>query len=258
MAGSFRPLFVIVLLLAITAWPVPGWAQTAARAAVASSLEPVMHELVAVYARETGQRLEPRYAASGRLALQIAAGVAADVFIAADRDHVAWLREQGFINADGQSFATSGLAYFVGDGGALTATEGLDSLGRALDRGTLGRFVIADPDHSPHGRAAREVLLEAGLWSALRNHLVLADDAAQAARFASGGSARAGLVPAHFVDEERLRRRGQAVAVAAELHRPLEYTVVVVNPQSAAGAAFAEFLTSEAARAVLQQYGLHQ
>nr|WP_301289157.1 molybdate ABC transporter substrate-binding protein [Natronocella acetinitrilica] len=223
----------------------------------AGGLDPVLHDLVAHFQRDNGNaRVRIEFGASGKLARRIAAGMPADVYIAADAEHAQWLTDQGLAADIGNVIALGELAYFVPAGAALRANDGLSALAQAMDAGRLGRFVIADPDHAPHGRAAREALLEAGVWAAIQPHLVVADDAAQAMRYVTGGTARAGLVPAHLALRHQERRRGIALLIAPESHEPLEYRVLVINADSAMATAFAEFLQQPEAAARLADYGL--
>lgn len=246
----------LLLSLLLLGFPGVCASQTGLRVMADATLQGVLPEIVGLYRRGGGGPVHVRYAASGRLARQIAAGMTADVLIAADEEHLAWLADQGGVEGTGVVIGSGELVYFVVDGATLRAGDGIEGLGRALDTGRLGRLAIADPDLSPDGRAAREVLLEAGLWARLRPYLVLADDGAQAARFAAGGSARAGLVFAHLTGEAPMDRRGTAVALPEATYGALEYRAVVL-PDSADGARdFVDFLQSGEAVERLRGRGL--
>ncbi|MFT5531542.1 MAG: molybdate transport system substrate-binding protein [Candidatus Poriferisodalaceae bacterium] len=63
----------------------------------ASSLRPVLDELISDYEQDSGVEVEVSYAGSQTLAAQINEGFPADVFISADRSHIDQLTEAGLL-----------------------------------------------------------------------------------------------------------------------------------------------------------------
>lgn len=111
------------------------------------------------------------------------------------------------------------------------------------------RIGIANPAHAPYGRAAREVLEKAGLWSGLAPKVVLAESVRQAMQFAETGNVDAVLTSWSLVHE-----RGGVLVGGPELRQTAALTKSAKN---AAGAqSFLDFLLSDAGRAILARHGL--
>ena len=64
----------------------------------------------------------------------------------------------------------------------------LAGLKAALAAGKVKRFAIANPEVAPYGQRAVEALTHAGLWDAVKPRLVMGENIAQAAQFATSGS----------------------------------------------------------------------
>jgi molybdate transport system substrate-binding protein len=127
---------------------------------------------------------------------------------------------------------------------------------RALRDGRIRRLAIANPEHAPYGRAAREALTALGVWRLAEPRLVLGDSAAQAARFAMTGGAEAGLLPLSLALGPELARAGAHARIDPALHAPLVQTVVLLRGAGQEARAFFDFLASPPARAVLRDFGL--
>jgi molybdate transport system substrate-binding protein len=137
----------------------------------------------------------------------------------------------------------------------LTPDAELKQLAAALDAGTLRRFAIANPEHAPYGRAAREALERAGLWSRLEGRLLLGENAAQAAQFAASGSADGGIIPLSLALAPALAGAGRHVLIAEGWHQPLRQRVVLLKGAGSAARRFYEYVQQPAARAILARYG---
>ena len=78
----------------------------------------------------------------------------------------------------------------------------------AVDAGRVTRFAIANPQHAPYGRAAREVLERLGLWQRLQPAMVLGENASQAMQFAASGSCQGGIVPLSLASAPDIAKLG--------------------------------------------------
>lgn len=217
-------------------------------------LEPVLTELVAQFRRQGTGEIQVRYDAAGRLVDAVIDGQAVDVLLLAGERHPNRLGEEDLLARDAIPIAEARLALYVPYGAPLRADDGLEGVAAAVRGNRLGRFVIPNPARSAYGAAARAGLQEAGLWSLLRSHLSLADDAAQAARFASGGSAQAGIIPVYLARTEPLARRGRWEPIATGL--PVRYSVVLVAGHVPDARGFLAFLQSPEGQEVLERQGL--
>ena len=166
------------------------------------------------------------------------------------------LQEEGFTLDRGVLYGLGRLALYVPHGSSLTPdAELLNNLATALKEGRLRRFAIANPEHAPYGRAAREVLVKLGLWDRIQNHLVLGENAAQAVQFVISGSAQGGFIPLALALASEVSSRGRFVAVSPEWHSPLRQRMVLLRNAGDTARRFYAFIQGPLARAIFERYG---
>ncbi len=125
------------------------------------------------------------------------------------------------------------------------------------DPGIVKKLAVANPDHAPYGRAAKEALQHDKLWDALQSRIVLGENIAQTAQFVETGSADAGIVALSLVLSPKLVKLGKWQEIPAEDYARLEQAAVLTK-QGAGNAlarAYLEFLRSPEARAIFDRYG---
>jgi molybdate transport system substrate-binding protein len=218
--------------------------------AAASDLTLAFEELGKLFEARTGGKVTFSFAASGTLAKQLSQGAPFDLFAAANASFVDQAVSAGA--CDGKSkkpYARGHLVVWSKAGGVKVASLA------ELKRAEIKRIAIANPEHAPYGRAAREALTNAGLWPELESKIVQAENVRQALQFAQTGNAEVAIVALSLVVSDTT---GQRFDVDTSLHRPLEQTLVVCqrgkNPMGAR--AFAELVASPEGQKLLERYGL--
>ena len=202
----------------------------------------------------TGVRVEVNAAASSTLARQIEAGAPADLFLSANVQWMDRLERAGLLEA--------GTRVDLLRNELVIATPKLDGLPDGADAdlpGNIKRCVaLADPEHVPAGRYARQVLEARGWWAPLQGRLVPAADVRAALALLGRGECEAGLVYAtDLLAEPRVRRLGPATE-----HDPVVYPVAAIKGRTGAGGGVGEavrsllkYMGSPAARAAAQARG---
>ena len=236
--------------------PAKAWAQAGPLIAAASDLTGALPRIAEAYRRAGGGPVRLTFGSSGALTRQIEAGAPFEVFLSAEASLVQRLAAAGRAEGPGRIYGQGRLALFARNGSAVRAAAGTSELVRALKDSRLRRLAIANPDHAPYGRAAREVLKALSVWDLAAPRLVLGDSAAQAARFALTGGADAGLLPLSLVLGPELAPAGAYARVDPVLHAPLVQTAVLLQGASREARAFFDFLGAPQARAVLRDFGL--
>jgi len=155
-------------------------------------------------------------------------------------------------------YAIGRLALYTPHGSPIVGDAELRDLDRALDDGRLVKFAIANPEHAPYGRAARQVLMHAELWSRVEPRLVLGENVSQAAQFVASGAAQAGIIAYSLTRAPALAERGTAVVLPAATHEPLLQKMVLLKGAGATARAFRDFLDAPTARALFERYGFQQ
>jgi molybdate transport system substrate-binding protein len=116
-------------------------------------------------------------------------------------------------------------------------------------------FAIANPQHAPYGRAARQALERLALWEMARPKLVLGENIAQATQFVTSGAAQAGITALSLALAPEVARLSRHLVLPAHLHEPLRQRMVLLKGARPGARDFYDFLQGPAARRVFERYG---
>jgi len=249
-----RRLLAILLSLALPLAAAPAAAQAPAIAA-AADLKFALAELADRFKAATGREVRVAFGSSGNFTQQIENGAPFELFLSADEGYVERLAAKGLTRDAGVLYAIGRVVLFVPAGSPLKADPTLVDLRAAIGDGRLKRFAIANPEHAPYGRAARETLQAAGLWDAIRPALVLGENVAQATQFAAGGNAQGGIVASALTKTPEVARLGTAVLLPASMHKPLRQRMVLLRNAGPVAAEFFAWLQTKPAREVFVRHG---
>ena len=252
MRHPIRRLAAIFALVATACAPLAAAAEIA-NVAAASDLQFALTDIAAAFEARTGREVRLAFGSSGNFRRQIADGAPFELFLSADAAYVDALFREGRTLDAGHVYAIGRLALVVPSGSPVTLDPALRGLAAALADGRLTRFAIANPAHAPYGRAAREALTRAGVWSAIEPHLVLGENVSQAAQFATSGAAQGGIVAESLTHAPGMR--GRSIVLPGTLHAPLVQRMVLMRNAGATARLFHAYLQQPAARAILARYG---
>lgn len=223
--------------------------------AAAADLKFALEEVSARFEADTGKRLKLVFGSSGNFYRQISEGAPFQLYLAADESYVEQLAAAGKTLDEGALYAMGRIVLAVPHGSVLKADAELAGLRAALAAGQIGKFAIANPEHAPYGRRAEEALRHAGLWDALQGKLVLGENVAQAAQFATSGNAQGGIVAYSLALAPDVAKRGQFVLIPEHWHSPLRQRMVLLKGAGATSQAFYQYLQQPVARSILRRYG---
>lgn len=249
--GLRRWLLAAAALLA----PFSALAEAPISVAAAADLQYALDEILAAYGQQQGQGPRVTYGSSGNFFTQLSQGAPFDIFLSADEALVNKLAAQGLTRDQGDLYALGRVVLFVPRGVAIAVDGEFADVRRALTDGRLQKFAIANPEHAPYGRAARESLEASGLWDSVTPHLVLGENVAQAAQFARSGAAQAGIFALSLALAPPFKDAGSYIVIDSKRHAPLRQRMVLMRGAGAAAQALYEYLKSPAARAVFDRYG---
>ena len=247
--------FLRSLLLFFAVSPASTFAVEPVHVAAAADLQFVLPELVTAFAKSGGEKMHLSFGSSGNFARQIAQGAPFALFLSADAIYAQQVVAAGLADGKPIPYASGRLALFLPSGSRIAIDRELADFAAALQDGRITRLALANPEHAPYGRAAREVLENRGLWAVAQPKLALGDNAAQAAQFAATGAAQAGLIPLSLARAPELARHGSFATLPATWHAPLVQTLVVIKGSPPVARRFAEFLRSKAAQDILRSNG---
>jgi molybdate transport system substrate-binding protein len=223
------------------------------RVAAAADLSRAFAEVGAAYEKKTGQRVVFSFGASGLLQRQIAEGAPFDVFAAADVSFADAAVRAGACRADSRAiYATGRIVLFPAKDAAFKPRTLAD-----LADPRVTKIAIANPEHAPYGKAARQAMQRAGVWDKVQGKLVFGENVQQTLQFALTGNVDAAIV-AHSLTIGTAGDPADVAPIPAALYDPLEQALVVCSNGKAGveqGERFAQFLQSVEGHAIMRKYG---
>ena len=220
--------------------------------AVAANFSAPMQKIAADFEKATGHKAQLVFGSTGKFYAQIKAGAPFQMLLAADDETPARLVKEG----DG--VAGSRFTYAIGKLVLWSPKPGyVDDKGEVLKTGSFAHLAIANPKLAPYGLAATETMQALGLSSALQGRLVTAESISQALQFVVSGNAELGFIAYSQIHKDGRLINGSYWIVPSKYHSPIRQDLVVLEKGqgSAAVAALAGYLKSDAAKAVIKSYG---
>lgn len=239
--------FLLALCLAL-----PTLAGEKITLAVAADLKFAMDEIVVLFTTaHPGDTVETVYGSSGKFYAQIQQGAPYDLFFSADITYPLALKAAGLAASEVQAYGVGRIVLW-----SATHDAGKMTLANLLDP-AISRIAIANPRHAPYGKRAEEALKAAGVWEKLESRLVLGENVAQTAQFVQTGNAQLGIIALSLALSPELSKRGSYALIPETLHQPLEQGLVITRraADKPLAKAFAHFMTSQEARAIMTRYG---
>jgi molybdate transport system substrate-binding protein len=223
--------------------------------AAASDLNVALEEVNTAFRRAYPDvAVTATYSSSGNIFAQVSNGAPYDVYFSADRSYPDRLVEAGL--ADGDSafvYAIGHLVVWVPAGSEVD----VERLGaRALEDGRIRKIAIANPEHAPYGRAARDALQSLGVWDSVRSKIVFGENVAQTAQFVQSGAADAAVISLSLALSPAMRDTGAYWPVPLDTYPLLEQGAVVLSRARDREAArlYLDFVRT-GGREILERYG---
>jgi molybdate transport system substrate-binding protein len=219
------------------------------RVAAAADLARAFAELATEFKARSGVAIDLDFGSSGLLAKQIEQGAPYALFAAASKDYVDQVVKAGRCDgATAHLYARGRIVVWTPSGIAPPAK--LADLADPRFR----KIAIANPEHAPYGRAARQALDKAGVWPAIQDRIVLGENVQATMLYARDHNADAAIVALSLAV---VTDGGAFLPIDPELHAPLDQAMVVCGHGDDARAAqqFASFVASPEGREVMTRYG---
>ena len=196
----------------------------------ASSLTDILPRVGDAFTAETGVPVTFTFDASSRLAKQLEAGAAADLFLSADAQWIDWAAERSLVRAGSRRDLLGNTLVLVVPTGSSFVPADAAALGDAA----LVHLALAG-ENVPAGRYARESLRALGAWDSVSTRVVDGDSVRTALGWVARREAEAAVV---YATDARVEP-GVTVAFTfpASSHTPIVYPGVVTsssaNPEAA-------------------------
>lgn len=221
------------------------------RVAAAADLALAFKEVGDAFEKESGKHVDFSFGSTGLMAKQIAEGAPFDVFAAANVSFVDDVVKAGAcLGETRELYAQGRIVLWSKDPRALP--KGVSELSDPK----YTKVAIANPEHAPYGRAARQALDKVGAWASVSPRAVYGENVQQTLMFARTGNADVAIVALSLA----VTSPGNYVPIDPALHEPLDQALVVCKGGGAGGKAnearaFVSFVGSPAGRGIMKKYG---
>ena len=202
-----------------------------------------------------GADLKVSTGSSGNFATQIKNGAPFEVYLSADMSYPRDLVKAGLADEKTLTqYAIGRLVFWTAKPETVDVTKGLSILANAEP---VKKLAVANPDHAPYGRAAKEALQHEKLWDAVQGRVVLGENIAQTAQFVETGNADAGFVALSLVVSGKLAKIGKWQEVPVEFYGKLEQGAVLTTAgaKNPLARAYLDFLRTPEARKIFDKFG---
>ncbi len=220
------------------------------KVAAAADLGPAFKEIAAAFEKKTGKKVTLSFGSTGNFAKQIAEGARYDLFAAANVSFVDDVIKAGACDAETKApYARGRIVLWSKDGGVAPPKTIAD-----LADPRFVKIAIANPEHAPYGRAAKQALGAAGVWDAVERRIVNGENVQQTLQFAQTGNVEVAVVALSLA---LATTGGSYVLVDDALHAPLDQALVVCKHGSdpSGGRELAAFVGSPEGREIMKRYG---
>ena len=220
--------------------------------AAAADLKFAMDEIVSTFQRSnSADRVDVIYGSSGKFHAQIQRGAPYDLYFSADIAFPRALAKAGFAASEVRPYAVGRIVLWS------AAMDARQMTLASLTDARVARVAIANPRHAPYGKRAEEALRASGLWDKVEPKLVYGENIAHAAQFVQSGNAQVGVIALALAVSPELAGKGGYWLIPDHLHAPLEQGFIITRRAqgNALAQRFADYMGSQAARAVMTRYG---
>lgn len=218
------------------------------RIAVAANFTPVLRSLLTSFTKQTGINTQIISGASGAMFLQLQHGAPFDIFLSADSVRPKTLEQAGLtVTNSRKTYAIGQLALF-----STANKEPNPNLLKQLNA-VPKRFAIANPDTAPYGKAAKEVLLNLGLWQQYEPKLIKGLNIGQTFSQIRSKAVTQGIV----AKSQLVLNNLSGIAIPTSYHQPIEQQLVIIktSKQQVAAHKLSHFLLSPENQDIIASYG---
>lgn len=221
------------------------------KVAAAADLAFAFKEVGAAFTAKTGTEVKFTFGSTGQLAKQISEGAPYDVFAAANVSFVDdVVKAEACDGSTKAMYARGRIVVWTKKSGGVTAPLAL----KDLEDARFVKIAIANPEHAPYGRAAKQALETAGIWDRVQPKIVYGENVQQTLQFAQTGNTEASIAALSLA---MVTEDGAYFLIDEAMHKPIDQALVVCKRGANATVArqFTEFVSAPEGRAIMKRFG---
>lgn len=220
----------------------------------ASSLSDAISQIAKVYQKQTPHNIRTSFAASSVLARQIEHGAPADIFLSADTQWMAYLQQKALIQQGSQVNLLSNALVLIAPAGRAFKADMRANFNLAA--AFSGKLCTGDTNSVPAGKYAKQALLHFDWWAGIKPRIVGTQDVRSALVSVERAECAAGIV---YATDAKMSDKVTVVATfPSNSHAQIVYPMALVKNASPYAQEFYQFLMSDQARKIFNQYGFSQ
>lgn len=218
----------------------------------AASLKTTLDEIAVEWVRSGKAQARLSYAGSPALARQIEQGAPADIFISADLDWMDYVEKKNLIKpATRVNLLGNKIVLITAKDSKVSPRLSPTEVAKALAGGKLS---MANTDTVPAGKYGKAALEKLGIWNAVKENVVQAENVRAALVLVARGEASLGIVYATDAAAEQTVRT--VAEFSTDSHPPIIYPMAELKDSRHADArTFRGMLAGARARAIFEKQG---
>lgn len=184
------------------------------------------------------------FGSSGQIADQIEHGAPFDIFASANESFVDQLIDSNRLDGETK------MIYGIGRIG-ISSNLPIKTLDELLSD-EITKIAIANPEHAPYGKAAKEALISVGIWDEIKDKLVYSRNISEALTMLETKNVDASIIALSLKSEDF-----HFSIIDDSLHTPLRQSIAVNedSPNKELATAFIDYLQSTEGKEILEKYG---
>ncbi|MFN7066048.1 MAG: molybdate ABC transporter substrate-binding protein, partial [Aquificaceae bacterium] len=172
------------------------------------------------------------------------------VFFSADMKYVENLYKEGYALKEPKPYAIGRIVVWVRKNSGLDPSQ----FPQVLFDKRVRKIAIANWDHAPYGRAAKEALESYSLFDKLKDRFVLGENIAKTASYITSGAAEIGFIALSLAKSPKLEKMGRYWLIPEDKHKRIVQGYTITREGKNVDR-FYQFVGSPGARKIFVKYG---
>lgn len=224
-----------------------------ANISAASDLKYAFDDMAVLFAKKhPSDTLNFQFGSSGKALTQIANGAPFDVYFAADMNYPKQLKDKGLVSGAVKPYALGRIGLTTLKTQKIKITKLTDLLNPKIIK-----IAIANPEHAPYGRAAKEALESSGVYEKVKSKLVYGENISQTTQFVQSGSADVGLIAVSIAKAPVIAKEINFTLIDAKKHKEIiqGYALLTHGKDNTAAKNFMATVESAEGNKIMAKYG---
>lgn len=217
--------------------------------AAASDLQFALEEIKREFIKENSEhRVDIVYGSSGILYQQISNGAPFDLFFSADDFYPQHLKKNKNLKSNPVQYAIGNIVLWSKK--IDVQTNQMNS----LNFPSIRKIAIANPEHAPYGKRAKESMEYFGQYQKLKSKLIFGENISQTAHYVLSGNADIGIIALSLAMSPKMKSKGTYYHIPENSYSQLNQTCILISDSNLAQK-FQNYVRQKSVHNILTKYG---